>query len=248
MEERILTPQEYFEIVKGKKQHITDEDLLRVYDNCLTLINKYKITGQSVGLQKLIFHLECIEREREIVKAGIDTFIYRSDIEDYIDNIAKDTVKIIELNRYERELPDEIVNVVEKVGPLFNQMYVVFTDYTGKVERQVEKSLRSRDPILFGVFQDLVSQSVVERFYYLGDWVDEYCDLTFDKMVSEIRPVRKSSVLHKISTPQDIEELKKQLNNLEVSKDNTIRVKEASDEKRGFFERVKTYLSGGWNR
>ena len=25
-----------------------------------------------------------------------------------------------------------------------------------------------------------------ERFYYIGDWVDEYCDLTLDKMVKEL--------------------------------------------------------------
>ena len=41
MNENELTPSEYFNIVKDKKQHITDEDLVKVYDNCLTLLNKY---------------------------------------------------------------------------------------------------------------------------------------------------------------------------------------------------------------
>ena len=80
-----LSPSEYFEQVKERKNHITDEDLQKVYDNCLELLNKYKITGQKKGMRKLMFHLECIEKEREIVKMGIDTFIYRDDIEEYID-------------------------------------------------------------------------------------------------------------------------------------------------------------------
>lgn len=97
-----LTPQQYFNEIKERKHNITDDELVKVYDNCLELLNKYKITGQKKGMKKLMFHLECIEKEREIVKMGINTFIYRDDIEEYIDSVAKDTVKIIELENYER--------------------------------------------------------------------------------------------------------------------------------------------------
>ena len=81
LSESELTPSQYFEQVKERKNHITDEDLQKVYDNCLELLSKYKITGQRKGARKLLFHLECIEKEREIVKMGIDTFIYRDDID-----------------------------------------------------------------------------------------------------------------------------------------------------------------------
>ena len=106
-----LTPQQYFDAVKDAKKKITDEELARVYDNCLELINKYKITGQNSAIKKCIFHLDSVEREREIVKMGINTFVYRDDIEYYINDVASDVVKIIELERYEREIPDEIVNM-----------------------------------------------------------------------------------------------------------------------------------------
>lgn len=84
-------------------------------------------------MEKLLFHLECIEKEREIVSMGINTFVYRDDIEYYINNVASDIVKIIELERYEREIPDEIVEVIAKVKDKFDQLYIVFTDYTGGV-------------------------------------------------------------------------------------------------------------------
>lgn len=38
-----LTPFEYFERIKEKKNHITDEDLKNVYDNCLELIEKCEL-------------------------------------------------------------------------------------------------------------------------------------------------------------------------------------------------------------
>ena len=112
-EVREYTPDEYFHIIKERRQNITDTDLQKIYDNCLELLNKYRITGQSKGARKLLFHLDCIEKEREIVAAGVDAFIYRDDIEEYIDHIAKDVVKIIELENYEREIPDEIVHVID---------------------------------------------------------------------------------------------------------------------------------------
>lgn len=240
-----LTPQEYFEKVKERKHRITDGELLKVYDNCLELLNKYKITGQKKGMRKLIFHLDCTEKERDIVKMGITTFIYRDDIEEYIDTVAKDTVKIIELENYEREIPDEIVDVISRVKDKFDQLYVVFTDYTGKIERQVEKERRAKDPILFGTFQNQASRTVIDRFYYLGDWEDEYCNLTLDKMVNETEKVGKRNIVKTISTPADIAELKEQLGTLESRNDTFIITQ--NEPKKSFFGNIKTFLKGKRN-
>lgn len=238
-----LTPSEYFEKIKDKKHTIDDEKLRSVYDNCLELINKYKITGQRKAIKKLMFHLECIEKEREIVKMGITTFIYKDDIEEYIDNVAKDTVKIIELENYEREIPDEIVDVIAATKDKFDQLYIVFTDYTGKVERQIQKERRDKDPIIFGTFQDQSNRTVIDRFYYLGDWEDEYCDLTLDKMVNETEKVGKRNIVKTISTPEDIDELKEQLKSLERKNDTYLIASVADlDKKKSIFSNIKTFF------
>jgi len=236
-----LTPQQYFNKIKERKHNITDDELVKVYDNCLELINKYKITGQKKGMKKLMFHLECIEKEREIVKMGINTFIYRDDIEEYIDSVAKDTVKIIELENYEREIPDDIVSIIEKVKDKFDQLYVVFTDYTGKVERQIEKERREKDPILFGTFQNQSNRTVIDRFYYIGDWEDEYCDLTLDKMVNETEKVGMRNITKTISTPKDIVELKEQLDYLENKNNTYIVTNEVK--KKNVFTNIKSFLT-----
>lgn len=209
-----LSPEEYFSHIKGIKHTITDEELLKVYDNCLELANKYKITGQKKGLSKLAFHLKCIEKEREIIKMGFNQFIYRDDIEYYIDKVSDNVVKIIELENFEREIPDEVVSIIQQVKDKFDQLYIVFTDYTGEAEREVEKSRRRKDPILFGTFQERATFSVVDRFYYIADWIDEYCDLTLDKMVNETKNVGKRDILRTISTPLTKEDLLDQLDKL----------------------------------
>ena len=249
IEQNEMNPQEYFNYVKGRKSTITDEGLQKVYDNCLELLNKYHITGQKKGMRKLLFHLECIEKEREIVKMGINTFVYREDVEYYIDSVAKNTVKIIDLASYEREIPDSVVEIIAQVKDKFDQLYIVFTDYTGKIEKQVEKERRQKDPILFGVFQDTQSRSIVDRFYYIADWEDEYCDLTLDKMVNETKRVGKRNILRTISTPEDIETLKAQLAALEEQNGRSgFVMKEEAPTKKSFFRNIKTALLGGGKR
>ena len=233
------TPNEYFDYLKTKKETINDKALIDMYEAGLILLNKYNKTGQISAMKKLIFQLETIEKERELIKLGIDTFVYRDDIETYIDEIEKNVVKIIELSRYEREIPDEIVDVVIKTKDIFDQFYIVFTDYTGKVEKQVEEYRREKDPILFGTFQDKENSVIIDRFYFLGDWIDEYCNLTLDKLVANTKKTTGADIRMTISTPKDIEELKSQLSNLELINGKYV-VKNNPTNIKSYFKKIRT--------
>ena len=240
-EKQVMTPTEFFNDVKDRRKSITDKELQEIYDNCLQLLNKYKITGQIDAAEKVIFHLESIEKEREIIKTGINTFVYREDVEEFIEDVADDVVKIIELERYEREIPDEIVESLESVKHLFDRFYVVFTDYTGEMEKKVEKERRDKDPILFGTLQDKKG-TMVDRFYYIGDWEDEYCDLTLDKMVAVMEKKTSKNIEMKIKTPEDIDELKQQLKQIRKEEDGNFRMSNNVVEKEGFFSKIKTFF------
>lgn len=212
-----MTPYQYFQFVKSKVNKMNDEDLNKLYSISSELLEKYKKTGQIKAAKKLAFHIKSILKEKEIIDLGITKFIYRDDIENYIDNIAKDVVKIIELKNYPREIPDELVETIEKTKDIFDEMYVLFTDYTGEVEKEVEKE---RDPILFGSFIDRTVDEMSQRMYYLGDWIDEYCDLTLDKLVSQT----EKSIVKEISIPNDTNTLITQLNKIQELNNDEFRM------------------------
>lgn len=212
------------------------------YNQYLVLLNKYYLTGQITAMKKIIFHMEIVEKEKEIIDLGINTFVYKDDIDYYIDEVAKNVVKIIELENYEREIPDEIAEVVAKTKNIFDKFYVVFTDYTGKVERKVEQTRKEKDPILFGTFQEVKNRMISDRFYFLGDWIDEYCDLTLDKMVSETKEKSNKNIEMTISTPTQIAELKEQIKQFDDEKrqdDSSFRMNNKSRPK-SFFDKVRT--------
>lgn len=77
--------------------------------------------------------------------------------------------------------------------------------------------------------------------YFIGDWVDEYCDLTLDKMVATVQEKANRDIIKKFSTPESIRELNDQLNNLDDSMNGLYRQRERkSASKKGFFDRVRT--------
>lgn len=169
-----ITPSQYFENLKNAKQTITTDALKNSYSIFIKLAKKYDELGQTEfkteSLKKIDFLVDVLSKEEKLIDIGVTTFIYKDVIEDYIENIADKTVKIIEMSRYMRKIPDDLVEVVDKTKELFDEFYVVFTDYTGQEERKVEKERRDKDPILFGAFKN--GSNVSERFYFLGDWVD----------------------------------------------------------------------------
>ena len=259
-DEKVISPSQYFEYLKGAKNIITTDALKGSYDVFLKLAEKYNKLGQVESMKKLCFLADTLIKEEKLIEMGINTYIYKDSIEDYIENVADKTVKIVELSRYMREVPDELVETIEKVKDIFDEFYVVFTDYTGKEERKVEKERRDKDPILFGVFKN--STNVSDRFYFLGDWVDEYCDLTLDKMIEQYKSAKGSSPAVKSEIPNSGEELveilktyhieeKKGSSFINVSENQTLPVTpfvvsnapEGVEKKKSFFDKIRSVFS-----
>ena len=247
-----ITPSQYFDFIKNAKNNITTEALKNSYGTFISLAEKYKKLGQTESMKKLCFLANVMTKEEKLIEMGITTFVYRDVIEDYIENVADKTVKIIELSRYMREIPDELVDTIEKSKDIFDELYVVFTDYTGKEERKVEKERRDKDPILFGVFKN--DGNVADRFYFLGDWVDEYCDLTLDKMVEQYKNKKGVSPKVETSIPQNGEELVELLKQYKIDEKKnsfiyiesnpvpvpSFSLKPQEEQKKGFFSKIRS--------
>lgn len=230
-----VTPYEYFQRVKDSIREMGNEELEKMYTAASTLMDKYKETGQEKAEKRLAFHIKTLLKESRLIEMGISKFVYKDDIVDYIDNISKKPVKIIEMKNYPREIPDELIDTIKMTKEIFDEFYVVFTDYSGdELVNEVEKE---RDPILFGGFCTKSREIVAERFYYLGDWIDEYCDLTLDKLVNET----SKNIVKTISIPTDSSQLISQLESYEEV-NGTFKI--ARNIKEPFFKRIIKAIRG----
>lgn len=246
-----MTASEYFNKIKDLKNIATLEELKESYPVFMKLAKKYKALGQTRALRKLCFIASTLSSQEKLIELGINQFVYRDTIENYIDKVSKGVAKIIELKNYIREIPDEILEVHEKTKDIFDEYYVLFTDYTGKEERRVEKERREKDPILLGVFKN--DNVIYDRFYFLGDWIDEYCDLTFDKMIDQYEETMNEKFpLHKDEIPSDSKTLNEIMESYVENDDHTNErlpvymmtndKRNNKNENKSFFSKVRSFL------
>lgn len=216
-----VTPDEFFDTIKKEQVEVTEDYLNNYYNSVIKLISKYKITKQTIALRQLIFLHDCIKRERELIKLGFNKIVYRESIEKF-KQIAPKGIILVDIDKYTRDIPDDIVDKIQQTNSIFDDYIILTTDYTNEITRTVENINRSKDPILFGVFyenagSDNRSRRIVnERFYFVGDWIDEFCDLTLDKFVETLsKNDNTKNYVHELVLPEDIETLKKELIQLE---------------------------------
>lgn len=216
-----ISPTDYFNYVKDMKKDIKDENLQSVADNCLTLLNKTKLTGQTSMAKKIFNQYSLIMKELKAASFGFETIVYKSDIEKFITDISKHPVKIIELDKYPREIDDSVLDklMLAKENELFDEYYVLFTDYTGEETKQIAKERRDKDPILFGAFKNEDKNGIPEeRFFYIGDWIDKYCELTLEEMLVQYETSESIGAKYIIDIPKDVNELKEYMGMLEEKK------------------------------
>lgn len=216
-----ITPSTYFDYVKGLKETVNREEYNIIIDSALKMIEKCKITKQTAMAKELTHQVDLALRELNAADAGFDIFVDRKAIEKYINDVEGRAIKIIELSEYTREIPEEVMDKVSKACEIFDQMYIVFTDYTKKESKRVAKERRDKDPVAFGAFLDKQGDSskkvyVEDRLFFVADWVDDKCDLTLEEIVRQTANKTDKVLTYKVHTPEDIDEVKKYLSSFDA--------------------------------
>lgn len=184
-----VEPHEYFAHLKERMKNVQIEELnsgINFYAKQLMQAEKNK---QKRLFDALLFHGNVIFKELQLKSSGITKYVLRDDLDKFLDRITpKNSIKIIELERYTRLIPEENSKRIQEVLDMgiFDEMCVLFTDFTEKTYATPEEKEvieRNRDPIVFGYFKDREGGfELSKRFYYITDWIDEYCDLTLEKL------------------------------------------------------------------
>lgn len=208
-----LSPAEYFEKLKGEMAENTEEDVKLFYDVTIKELKKYLVTGQKKAAKNLYYKAEALKKELIAIQKGYSKYVHLSTVEDYIDNVADKCVVITEMKDYERSIPDDVVDKLPDIIDVFDNFFIVFTDYTGEARAKVAKERRDKDPILFGNIN--INGMISDKLYFIADWVDEYCDLTLDQMVNDIvtarKDTKKEDIVFDITKDDILEEIKGKL-------------------------------------
>lgn len=143
--------------------------------------------GQEVLADKFIRELSRETRESVLYAKGIRHFVERADVMKVKNNIKGGHISDTLYKDFTRVIPKDVIEKKKKVEDCFDG-FVIYHYYDKEVEKKLAKKQKMtpdeerkmKDPILFGIIKE------TDRLYFIADWEDEYCDLTFDEIVDVV--------------------------------------------------------------
>lgn len=150
-----------------------------------TSINNALIAGQTALAEQLRDRLTPAKSEAQLVTYGLNKYLTEQQVVEFYNKAQQDrNLKLTWIKNFIKPIPTKLLELKAKLDALYVfDNYVILhydpnndaTNLTKKEQEELKK-----DPILFGV----IDKS--RRLYYVGDWVDEYCDLTLDTVIETL--------------------------------------------------------------
>lgn len=144
----------------------------------LAAITQAKKNGQTALAEQLETSVEGVRAETQLVALNLCKYVTEAQLVSFVKK-AKKGLRLDWIKNFTRMVPDNVTkakNAADERG-VFDNYVVLHYDPQKKAWAETKEELeRRKDPILFGVLRGR------RRLYFVGDWVDEYCDLTLDQL------------------------------------------------------------------
>ena len=189
---RYQSVDEFFNDVKSSIKTLeVNPSSVEFYTNA---IETAKSNGQIAFLEILRDKKDGVLAETKLLEVGEIKYVTEEDVVKFYKkaNLKDRMLKLTWIKNYARMIPEDVIEAKKKFdgSELFDNYVILhfdkFDNSTQMTKAEVEKA---KDPILFGVLKG------TRNLYFIGDWIDEYCDLTLDKFLStlEMEEARKLS-------------------------------------------------------
>ena len=144
-------------------------------------IEQGKLSGQTSLKETLQEKLAAVKYENILYATGDVTTITEEQVVTFVKKSEKG-IRLDWIKNFNRVIPSLIIDKkveMDKLG-VFDNYVIMHYDPNKKSYKETKEEFEKRkDPILFGVIKD------VNKLYYVGDWEDEFCNLTLTDFIDE---------------------------------------------------------------
>lgn len=143
--------------------------------------------GQNALGEKIFKDLTRETRESMMYAKGVKHFVEHADLQKFKKKIRGGHISDTKFQDYTRVIPEDVLAKKKEVDFLFDG-FVIYHVWDEEAEKKREKKesitpaekSRMKDPVLFGVIKES------SRCYFIAEWSDELCDLTFEEIVDHL--------------------------------------------------------------
>jgi len=175
-----ITPEVFFNKIKKSKKEIKIID--SIIEKYLEQIKQAEILGQTALVEKLKSEIEIVKNETLAVLCGVKEYLSQSQIEKLLKKSSRN-IEITKVSNFIRPIPKKLVSIKERLDKekVFSEYVILHYDPKKEnTELTKKEKERKKDPILFGLIKGS------RNFYFIGDWIDEYCNLTLKEAINII--------------------------------------------------------------
>lgn len=181
---KAINPILYFKYVKKKFKLLERRRMDGFLGRLEKAYEAAKAAGQEVLGKKVMTRLAIATREAPMYAKGIRYFIERDDLERHRHLVRGGKIADTKLKDYTRVIPKDVLEKKKKVEECFDD-FVIYHYWNESEQKDTKKmdseeKAKMRDPIIFGIVKE------TNRLYFIADWDDEYCDLSFDELVDVV--------------------------------------------------------------
>jgi len=181
----------FFKLMKKKMSFLQDIKYKNRIKKIEVMAQKALDDGQEALGEEFLRRLLKLDKEAQLFSVGIKMYLSEVTLKKFFDKTERKKVQLTHIKKYARVIPQEVLDKKEKVKSLFDDFLILHADAPGAVmETEKERMEREKDPILFGICKD-----IPDKMFFIADWEDEFCDLTFDEIIDLINPEDAEMVL-----------------------------------------------------
>lgn len=200
-----ISPIIYFKFLKSKLKTIQNLKLKARIKRLEKAFDKAVENGQDALAKKFLDEVARESRESILWATGYKLFIEEKDIKKHKYNIKGGHISDTHYEDYTRIIPDDVIKKKKDAEKYFDDFIILH--YWNEKAKDVKKmdpdeKAKMKDPILFGKIKE------TNRWYFIADWEDEKCDLTFDKLIDYLG--KKDSEVEIQANPRIIEQTMKE--------------------------------------
>jgi hypothetical protein len=154
------------------------EDRSKDYD---VAIERARLNGQYALAEHLESRKSVFLLESQLLIFEFKKYITEDQVIEFADNCEK-CLRLDWIKNFARPIPKEVLDEKMRADEqeLFDNYVILHYDPENRNSKMTKEDIeKAKDPILFGVRKESTS------LYFIGDWKDEYCDLTFDDLIRE---------------------------------------------------------------
>lgn len=198
---------EFFDSIKESVKELDENEINEILAKYKTVLINAQDNNQIALIEKIKDYAKTLKYELVLSTSKFNKFLTEKDIVDF-HNVASVHEKyrtglcLTYVKNFVKVIPNEVTEAKKEADKLkvFDNYVVLHYDYSGKaVEDTKAEKEKKKDPILFGVI------SGSKNLYFIGDWIDEYCDLTLDVVIKKLG--KEINVLDSETVKKNIERI-----------------------------------------